>query len=44
MDSKYEEYQVEKFEPIEFGTIIDGEKNVLKIEPLKEYNLKIDLT
>ena len=43
MDLKYEEYQVEKFEPIEFGTIIDGEKNVLKIEPLKEYNLKIDL-
>ena len=33
-----------EFEPIEFGTVIEGEKNVLKISPLKEYNLKINLT
>ena len=32
------------FEPIEYGTVIEGEKNVLKIVPLKEYNLKINLT
>ncbi len=33
-----------EFEPIEYGTVIEGEKNVLKISPLKEYNLKINLT
>ena len=32
------------FEPIEYGSIIEGEKNVLKIRPSKEYNLKINLT
>ena len=34
----------DEFEPIEYGTVIEGEKNVLKISPLKEYNLKINLT
>ena len=32
------------FEPIEYGSIIEGEKNVIKINPLKEYSLKINLT
>ena len=34
----------DEFEPIEYGTVIEGDKNVLKISPLKEYNLKINLT
>ena len=34
----------EEFEPIEYGSVIEGENNVLKIEPPKEYNLKINLT
>ena len=33
-----------KFEPIEYGSIIDGDKNVINITPLKEYTLKINLT
>jgi hypothetical protein len=33
-----------EFEPIEYGTIIEGKKNVLEISPLKEYSLKINLT
>ena len=33
-----------EFETIEYGTVIEGEKNVLKIEPPREYNLKINLT
>ena len=33
-----------EFEPIEYGTIIEGTKNVLEISPLKEYSLKINLT
>ena len=37
-------YPNDKFEPIEYGSIIEGEKNVVKICPLKEYNLKINLT
>ena len=32
------------FEPIEYGSIIEGEKNVIKINPLNEYSLKINLT
>ena len=32
------------FEPIEYGSIIDGDKNVINITPLKEYTLKINLT
>ena len=35
---------LEEFEPIEYGSVIEGDKNVLRIEPLKEYNLKINLT
>ena len=33
-----------KYEPIEYGSIIEGEKKVVKINPIKEYNLKINLT
>lgn len=33
-----------EFEPIEYGTIIEGKKNVIEISPLKEYSLKINLT
>ena len=33
-----------KFESIEYGSIIEGEKNVVNITPLKEYTLKINLT
>ena len=33
-----------EFEPIEYGTVIEGLKNVIKIAALKEYNLKINLT
>ena len=36
--------KMEEFEPIEYGSVIEGDKNVVKIEPLKEYNLKINLT
>ena len=32
------------FEPIEYGSIIEGEKNIINIMPLKEYSLKINLT
>ena len=33
-----------KYEPIEYGSIIDGEKNSINIAPLKDYSLKINLT
>ena len=35
---------IDEFEPIEFGTVVEGKKNVLEINSLKEYNLKINLT
>ena len=39
-----DEDNVIEFEPIEYGTVIEGLKNVIKIAALKEYNLKINLT
>ena len=33
-----------KYESIEYGSIIEGDKKVIKINPVKEYNLKINLT
>lgn len=41
---EYEDDISYEFEPIEYGTIIEGKKNVLEISPLKEYSLKINLT
>ena len=33
-----------KYEPIEYGSIIEGEKKAIKIAPLNDYSLKINLT
>ena len=33
-----------KYEPIEYNSIIEGIKNSIKIFPFKEYNIKINLT
>ena len=43
-DNNEDNANANEFEPIEYGTVIEGVKNVIKIAALKEYNLKINLT
>ena len=43
-DKKDDNEENIEFEPIEYGSVIEGEKNVLKIRPSREYSLKINLT